>query len=46
MLFIVACGLVFLAVVCAAGMLEAWARHRRWPEFDDRHEPRWPGRPW
>jgi hypothetical protein len=43
-------GCAFLLMVLAAGLLEAWARHRGWKGFDERpvkYEQRRPGgRPW
>jgi hypothetical protein len=50
MVFIVAVGLVFLAIVFATGIVEAWARYHNWPGYDDRpvryDRRRTGGRPW
>jgi len=34
MTFLIACGLIFEALVLAAIVLEAWARHRGWRGFE------------
>lgn len=36
MIFLIACGLMALVIVFAAGIVEAWARHRHWIGYDDR----------
>lgn len=50
MLFVIACGLIVLAIVLVTALVEAFARHRKWQGFDTRpvrYEPRRPsGRPW
>lgn len=50
MLFLIELGCFAFVMVCAAGVVEAWARHRHWPGYDDRqvrYEPRHTnGRPW
>jgi hypothetical protein len=48
-ILIILAGCAFLLMVLATALLEAWARHRKWPGYDDRDvrwERRWPGRPW
>jgi hypothetical protein len=47
--FLIWCGCAFLVIVLSTALVEAWARYRNWPGYDDRpvrYEPRWPGRPW
>ncbi len=46
MIFLVAIGFVAFLMVCATGIVEAWARHRHWTGYDDRPLRSDPRRPW
>jgi hypothetical protein len=50
MTFLLALGAIPLLLICAAGVVEAIARRRHWPAFDERpvrYDPRRPsGKGW
>ncbi len=46
MIFLIAIGFVAFLIVCSTGVVEAFARWRNWPGYDERPIRYSPRRPW